>query len=311
MKAGCYDPTRQGGIFRIYEFLEIKMKKIGFIGMGTMGLPMAMNIARTGLDLMIFNRTPGKADPALEAGAVEADSPAAVFEWAYTVVMMLSGPVAIDDVLESVIQDHPGFLKGKVVINMGTNPPAYSRQLASRLDRAGSVFVDAPVSGTRIPAVEGALLVMASGPDEIIDQLSPIFNAVGNKVVKCGAVPKAAMMKLAVNIVLSASIAGLVEGANFAQKSGLDQETFFQLILGGPLGNDIFAIKAKKIMEQDYTPQASIGTVREMLKHITDTAYEIDAIVPGTLSNVNLITAAMNQGLADEDACAILKVFGG
>jgi len=116
-------------------------------------------------------------------------------------------------------------------------------------------------------------------------------------------------MKLAVNIVLSASIAGLVEGAHFAQKSGLDTETFFRLILDGPLGNNIFAIKAKKIMEQDFTPQASIRTVREMLKHITDTAYEINAFIPNILSNVNLIAAAMNQGLAEEDACAIIKVF--
>jgi 3-hydroxyisobutyrate dehydrogenase-like beta-hydroxyacid dehydrogenase len=118
------------------------------------------------------------------------------------------------------------------------------------------------------------------------------------------------MMKLAVNIVLSASIAGLVEGAHFAQKSGLDLGTFFQLILGGPLGNDIFTIKAKQIMEQDFTPQASIGTVREMLKHIIDTAYDMNAFVPATMSNANLIAAAMNKGLAEQDACAIIKLFG-
>lgn len=285
------------------------MKKAGFLDLGTMGLPMAVNVARPGLELMVYNRTRGKAGPALEAGAVEADSPAAIFDWADTVVMMLSGPAAIDDVLEPIIQDHPAILKGKIVVNMGTNRPAFSRQFAARLEKAGAEFVDAPVSGTKIPAEEGALLVMTSGPDKVIDQLSPIFNAVGNKVVKCGAVPQATMMKLAVNIVLSTSIAGLVEGAHFAQKSGLDTETFFRLIQGGPMGNGIFAIKAKKIMEQDFTPQASIGTVREMLKHITDTAYEINAFIPNTLSNVNLIAAAMNQGLADEDACAIIKVF--
>ncbi|MCP4576544.1 MAG: NAD-binding protein [Deltaproteobacteria bacterium] len=103
--------------------------------------------------------------------------------------------------------------------------------------------------------------------------------------------------------------AGLMEGAGFAQKAGLDRETFFRLILGGPLGNDMFAIKAKKIMEGDFAPQASIGTVREMLKHITDTAYEMNASIPNTLSNVNLIAAAMDLGLAEEDACAIIKVF--
>ena len=97
--------------------------------------------------------------------------------------------------------------------------------------------------------------------------------------------------------------------ANFAQKSGLDPNTFFQIILAGPMGNDIFALKAKKILERDFTPQASIGTAREMLKHIVDAAYEINAFIPATLSNANLMAAAMNQGLAEEDAIAIIKVF--
>jgi 3-hydroxyisobutyrate dehydrogenase-like beta-hydroxyacid dehydrogenase len=274
-----------------------------------MGLPMAVNMARAGLELMVYNRTPGKAGPALEAGAAEADSPSALFQWAHTAVLMLSGPTAIHDVLDPVIQNQPDLLKGKVVVNMGTNPPAFSRQLADRLDNIGARFVDAPVSGTQVPAQEGALLIMASGPDEVVDQLSPMFNAVGNRVIKCGAVPQATLMKLAVNIVLSTSIAGLVEGAHFAQKSGLPLETFFGLIQGGPLGNDIFSIKAKKIMDQDFTPQASIATVREMLKHIIDTAYDINAYIPTTWSNANLITAGMNKGLAHEDACAIIKVF--
>lgn len=285
------------------------MKNIGFLGLGVMGLPMAVNIARAGLNLMVYNRTPGKAGPALEAGAAEADSPAALFEWADAVVMMLSGPAAIDDVLEPVVREHPGALDGKVVIDMGTNPPACSRELESRLDGAGAVFVDAPVSGTKVQAEDGVLLVMASGPEKVVDQASPIFKAVGHNVVNCGPAPRASMMKLAVNIVLSASISGLAEGFHFAQKAGLDIRTFFGLILGGPMGNDMFTIKAKKIMEEDYAPQASIGTVREMLKHITDTAHDLDAFIPNTLSNVNLITTAMNQGLAEEDACAIVKVF--
>lgn len=285
------------------------MRKIGFLGLGTMGMPMAVNLAQAGLDVMVFNRTPEKAGPVLEAGAVEAEAPAAVFQWSDAVVMMLSGPEAIDAVLDPVMLNAPDALKGKVLVNMGTNPPAFSRQLDARLAETGAVFVDAPVSGTRVQAEEGALLIMASGPDEAIGGVSPLFDAVGSKVVPCGDVPKAGMMKLAINIVLSSAISGLAEGSHFAQKSGLDLETFFLLLLNGPLGNDMFAIKAKKIMEQDFTPQASIGTVHEMLKHIMDTAYDINARIPNTSSNMNLIRSAINQGLSDEDACAIIKVF--
>ena len=286
------------------------MSRIGLIGIGTMGLPMAMNMARAGLELMVYNRTSNKAGPALEAGALEADSPKALFRWADTVIMMLSGPSAIDEVLGPVLHNQAKELKGKCVVNMGTNPPDFSRKAATYLDKAGVLFVDAPVSGTKVQAEEGSLLIMASGPDRALDQLESIFEAVGNKVVRCGAVPNACLMKLAVNIVLCASIAGLVEGAHFAEKSGLNAETFFQLILGGPLRNDMFAIKAQKIMEQDFSPQASIGTVRELLKHITDAAYQMNAFIPTTLSNVNLIASAVDQGLSDEDACAIIKIFG-
>jgi 3-hydroxyisobutyrate dehydrogenase len=286
------------------------MERIGFLGMGRMGSPMAVNMLHAGFQLMVYNRTSARARSAVDAGAVEAGAPEEVFEWADTVVMMLSGPDAVSRILEPLFSSHPETLKGRVIINMGTNPPVFSRQLGLQLARAGAVFVDAPVSGTRVQAEDGTLLIMVSGPDDVVEPLSPLFQALGQKIIPCGSVPKAAMMKLAVNIVLSASISGLVEGAHFAKKSDLNLETFFRLILNGPLGNDIFAIKAGKILKGDFEAQASIATVREMLKHITDTAYEINAWIPNTLSNVNLITAAVNRGLSDEDACAILKVFG-
>lgn len=285
------------------------MERIGFLGLGNMGLPMATNMAKAGLDIMVFNRTRGKSGRALRAGAVEVDSLIALFEQADTVVMMLSGPDAICANLDPIFENNHRIFQKKVFVNMGTNPPSFSRQLALRLEKRGATFIDAPVSGTKVQAEEGTLLMMTSGPEKIHQALAPLYNAVSKTVVHCGPLPNAGMMKLAVNIVLSASLSGLMEGAHFAEKSGLDLKTFFQLVLGSPLGNDMFAIKAKKIMEQDYAPQASIGTVREMLKHITDTAYDIQAYIPNTLSNMNLITTAMNQGLGSEDACALIKTF--
>lgn len=285
------------------------MSKVGFMGLGAMGLPMASNLAKAGLNLMVYNRTPGKAAPLKNEGAQVAGSPDALIDWADIVVMMLSGPEAIDDTLGKRLSAAPEELAGKLVVNMGTNPPSYSKNLAIRLEQAGAVFVEAPVLGTQEPAIQGALLVMSSGPKEVQEKLAPIFDAVGSQVVFCGDVPKAGMMKLAVNLVLSAALEGLFEGTHFAQKAGLDLRTYFQLIVNSPLGNPVFALKAKKLLEQDYSPQASLGTVREMLKHIVDTAYDIGAFIPSTLTNLNLSTAAMNQGLADEDACAMIKVF--
>jgi 3-hydroxyisobutyrate dehydrogenase len=285
------------------------MDKVGFMGLGAMGLPMASNLAKAGLDLMVFNRSPAKAEPLKKQGVQVAASCHELIDWADIVVMMLSGPEAIEATLGERLASAPQMLAGKLVVNMGTNPPSYSETLAGRLAQAGAAFVEAPVLGTQEPAVQGTLLVMTSGPRQAQKKLEPIFDAVGSQSVYCGQVPKAGMMKLAVNLVLSAALEGLFEGTHFAQKAGLDLDTYFQLILNSPLGNPVFALKAKKLLERDYAPQASLGTVREMLKHIADTAHDIGAFIPGTLGNLNLSTMAINQGLAGEDACAMIKVF--
>lgn len=286
------------------------MTRIGFMGLGNMGLPMAENIVRAGLDLTVFNRSREKAEYMKGRGAKLAESTQALLKETEVVVMMLTGPEAIEATLGRVLNDDPSTLEGKLVVNMGTNPPAFAQDLGRRLEEVGAGFVDAPVLGTKEPARQGTLVVLASGNDDDLDQASPVFSAVGDKVVNCGEVPKATLMKLGVNLVLSASLEGLMEGAHFSQKAGLNLETFFQLILQSPLGNGIFALKAKKLLEQDYSPQASLSTVREMLKHIVDTAYDLGASTPSTLVNLNLTTAAVNRGWGDEDACALIKVFG-
>ena len=285
------------------------MNKIGFVGLGTMGLPMALNLVRAGLDVTVYNRSVGPVQTAQEAGARAAGSLEDLVEGCETIILMLSGPEAIEATLGKVLEQRTALLEGKLVVNMGTNTPGYCQALEERLTNAGAVFVDAPVSGTREPAEQGALLIMASGPEPAQEQLAPVFEAVGSQVVNCGPVPNATAMKLAVNLVLSNAIVGLVEGVHFASKSGLDLPTFVQLILKSPLGNDVFALKAKQLLQRDFRAQASLQTSHEMLKRIIDTAYEVQAVVPHALSNLSLTTAALNQGLGQEDACAIIKVF--
>lgn len=285
------------------------MNKIGFMGLGTMGLPMAINAAKAGLDLMVYNRTGSKAGPVLQAGAKAADSPEALLDWSEALVMMLTGPQAMEETLGVLLSRKPELFKGKLVVNMGTNPPSYAKDLEGRLQAVGAAFVDSPVFGSKEPAEQGALIVLASGPVGALERMAPLYDAVGDKTINCGEVPKASMMKLAVNLVTVAAGEGLAEGVHFAQKGGLDLQTFLGLILNGPVGNAFFAMKAEKYLKEDYSEQASIGTVHEMLKHVVDTAHDLKACIPNTLSNLNLITRAVNQGLAKEDACAIIKVL--
>jgi 3-hydroxyisobutyrate dehydrogenase-like beta-hydroxyacid dehydrogenase len=285
------------------------MKKIGFIGLGTMGLPMSVNLARAGYDLTVFNRTPAKTVPVVAAGARAADSLVDLFRRTETVILMLAGPSAIDATLGALVDQHGEILRDKLIVNMGTNPPSYTSSLADRVEKAGARFVDAPVFGSKRPAEEGQLLVMASGPEEVIKEVTPLFAVMGNKIVNCGLVPKASMMKLTVNLIQIAMMEGLAEGVHFAKRGGLDLGILFQIIQNGPVGNNLYALKGQKYLASDYSPHAPVYAVRDVLKQIADTAYEIEANIPNTMCNLNLSTSAVKSGLAKEDFCALVKLL--
>lgn len=286
------------------------MDSIGFMGMGAMGVPMATNLALAGLEVTVCNRTAGKCAPAQEAGARRAESFMELAQGADIVILMLSGPEAIENTLGELLRERPDTLRGKLVVNMGTNPPAYMRALAQRVEEAGANLVDAPVLGTQEPAQQGHLVILASGPQAFLARLTPAFQAMGRAVVQCGEVPGATTMKLALNLVMSTALEGMLEGAHFAQKAGLDLGAFFDLVQQGPVGNSVFGLKIPKLLAKDFTPQASLSTVREMLEHIVETAREVEAYIPGTLNNLDLTNSALQQGLGSQDACALIKVFG-
>ena len=169
--------------------------KIGFIGLGAMGLAMARNLLNAGHDLAVFNRTPDKAGPLKELGAQEADDPAEMADWADMVILILSGEAAVEAVLEGSRGLLAGTMDGKVLVNMGTVSPAYSRELSRRLARRTITLLDAPVSGCAETARDGTLIILASGPPVVIKQLTPVLLAMGKKVVNCGPAGSGSAMK--------------------------------------------------------------------------------------------------------------------
>jgi 3-hydroxyisobutyrate dehydrogenase-like beta-hydroxyacid dehydrogenase len=253
---------------------------VGFIGLGIMGQPMAQNVAKGDFQLTVFNRSSEKATPLADAGASVAPTPKAVAEASDVILLMLAGPEAIDAVLEGPEGLMAGMKAGQTLVNMSTVSPVYSKQLADKLTAASAVAIDAPVSGSRKPAEEGALVILAGGPKDKITELEPLFMCMGKKVVYCGEAGQGSSMKMSVNLLLGIMAAGISEAVNLGQKCGLDTATMLPL----------------KHMTKD-------------IRFALQTADENGAMAPIGHTVFQLYRQSMEQGLADQDFAAVKKVF--
>jgi 3-hydroxyisobutyrate dehydrogenase-like beta-hydroxyacid dehydrogenase len=281
---------------------------IGVAGMGTMGMPMAASMVRNGLQVVVYNRTVAKTHQLQELGAQVAVTPRELCDKVDILILMLAGPQAIDDVLFTVPAT-VSLLRGKIVVNMGTVSPSYSKSLATRLAQSGVDYVEGPVFGSRKPAEQGSLVVLSAGPVELLNTLQPVFDAVGKKTVRCGEVPAGMVTKIATNLLIGAHIEALAEALNFVQKSGADPSTYMEVVLAGPLASDFYRMKAPKFLQRDFSPQASNLRVAETFDYIIETASQTGAAVPVASVNHQLYQAAIDAGFGDEDMCAIMKVL--
>jgi len=263
------------------DSVEVPMtNSIGFIGLGIMGQPMAANLLKKGHSLCIYNRTAAKAEPLRAAGATVAGSPREVAERCDTIILMLTGPQAIDEILQGPDGLLAAGIGGKTVINMSSVPPAYARDLAGLLQQQRAVALDAPVSGSKKPAEEGTLVILAGGDAEEVARLEPLLLAMGKKVVYCGDAGKGSAMKMSINLLLGIMMAGLAEAVNYGEKAGLDTATLLDTILSGPLACGLFQLKREMFITHDYPPQFPYRHMAKDAGFILATAAEMQAPTP-------------------------------
>jgi len=231
--------------------------RVGFIGLGLMGQPMALNLARAGIPLVVWNRTTGRSDPLRALGARVVSTAFEVLQRARIVILMLADGTAIDEVLGRGTPVLAATVTDRTVVHMGTTSPEYSRDLATDIEAAGGRYVEAPVSGSRVPAETGDLVAMLAGDDDVIQQVCPVLRPMCRETLFCGPVPNALLMKLAVNIFLITTVTGLAESYHFAQQHGLDLRIFRHVIDGGQMASSISRVKTAKLLSHDFTAQAA------------------------------------------------------
>jgi 3-hydroxyisobutyrate dehydrogenase len=282
--------------------------KTGFIGLGNMGTAMALNLARAGVELVVWNRTCDKIAALTTIGphVVAATSAADVFAKAPVVILMLANSEAVDTVLARATHAFADRVRGRTVVNMGTTAPEYSARLEADIIAAGGRYVEAPVSGSRVPAEQGKLVGMLAGDPEAVAMVGPLLRPLCERTFDCGAVPGALHMKLAVNLYLITMVTGLAEATHFAQHKGLDLSVFRDVLDAGPMASKVSSLKLAKLVAKDYAVQASITDVLMNATLIVDAARNAGVASP-LLDNARALFARADElGHGKADMAAVI-----
>lgn len=284
--------------------------RVGFMGLGIMGRAMAENVLmKGGYPLTVYNRSRDKGAILRELGAGLADSPRALAETSDVILCMVTGPEAVYALLTGKDGAARGLKPGAVFVNMSTVSPAFSKEIASVLEPLGASYVDAPVSGSKKPAEEGNLVILAGGDDAVINKIEPILLTMGRKVVRCGGVGHGSMAKMSVNLLLGEMMQGVAEMVAFGRQGGLEDDTMFEILKAGPLWNGLFELKEEMLRTGYYPAQFPLKHMSKDLKYVLDTAYETGAAVPGAAAAQQLYRAADARGCGDMDFAAVAKIL--
>jgi 3-hydroxyisobutyrate dehydrogenase len=285
------------------------MKTVGFIGLGAMGEPMALNLARAGTPLLVWNRSPAKCEILAGAGAAVARDPTEVFARCESVILMLVDGPATDAVLARGDCAFGDRVWGRTLINMATLPPSYSAALEADVRAAGGRFVEAPVSGSRKPAEAGQLVAMLAGAPDAVESARALLRPMCRDAIACGAVPNALRMKLAVNLFLITMVTGLAEAFHFAEFHGLDLKQFVAVLDAGPMASDVSRVKAAKLLAQDFAVQAAISNVLENNRLISEAAREAGIASPLLDACHELYRETLALGHANADMAAVVRAI--
>ncbi|MFL6098926.1 MAG: NAD(P)-dependent oxidoreductase [Actinomycetales bacterium] len=283
--------------------------RLGFLGIGLMGRPMALNLARAGTALTIWNRTPGKADELRVAGAAVAETPDDVFAASDVVFEMLATESAIDEVLG---RHESGFrvpIAGRTLVHMGTTAPEYSATLEAAVRQAGGRYVEAPVSGSRGPAQRGELVIMLAGDRDAVAQVERLVAPLARQTTRCGAVPNALLMKLAVNLYLITMVTGLAESVHLAKASGLDLDLLARVLDAGPMASNVSTAKLAKLLGADYSAQAGAHDVFKNARLVAAAARAAGVASPVLDVCRDLFAETVALGHSDEDMVAVIRAI--
>jgi 2-hydroxy-3-oxopropionate reductase len=283
-------------------------ERIGFIGLGIMGRPMARNLLRAGFELTVYNRTPARAVELASEGAAVAGSPAEAAGQAGIVLTMLPGPPEVRSVVAGDGGVLAGARPGTLVVDLSTSSPALARELAARAAEAGVGMLDAPVSGGPEGAEQGSLSIMVGGQPADVDRARPVFDALGSTVVHVGGHGAGQVTKACNQIVVALLIQAVSEALVLGAKAGVDPAAVLRVLSGGLAANRLVELRAGKLLDRDFRPGGKATFHHKDLGIALATARELDVALPATALVDQLFAALDARGQGELDHLALLTL---
>lgn len=281
--------------------------KIGFIGLGIMGSAMASNLLKSDHQLYVYNRTKDKADTLIEKGAIWKDTPAELAKDIDVLFTMLEDPNAV----ENLAIGTDGFVnemkEGSIWIDSSTVNPSFTKKMAGIALKNNIRFLDAPVSGSKVPAEKGELLFLVGGKAADMEEINPLFDLMGQKAVHMGDHGKGSAMKIMINQLLGQSMLAFSESVSLGMALGLDKKMAMDVLLNTPVTAPILNVFRYRLDEENYEPNFPLKHLQKDLHLFTETAFELNQAVPLTNAAKEVYAQAKQKGQGDLDFSSIFK----
>lgn len=283
--------------------------KVGFIGLGIMGKPMAKNLLKAGYELVVCDRHKESMEELASCGAETASNGKELAEKCEAVITMVQNSPQVRAAVLGPDGVAEGAKEGTVLIDMSSIDPTESKAIGAELAKKGIEMLDAPVSGGEPKAIDGTLSVMAGGKKELFDKYYDLMMAMAGSVVYVGELGSGNVAKLANQIVVAVNIAAVAEALSFAKKAGTDPELVYQAIRGGLAGSTVMDAKAPMMIGRNFKPGFRIELHMKDLTNALNAAHAISSPVPLTGQLMEIMQALKADGCEKEDHSSIVKYY--
>jgi 2-hydroxy-3-oxopropionate reductase len=284
-------------------------ERVGFVGLGIMGTPMARNLIEAGFELVLYNRTREKAEALAERGAEIVASPREAAAKSDVTITMLPGPPEVEELVAGEGGLLEGARDGSLLMDMSTSSPVLARELARRAGERSIGILDAPVSGGDVGAIEGTLSIMVGGSEDDFERAKPIFETLGKTVVRVGGAGAGQVAKAANQIVVALTIEAVSEALVLGSKAGVDPAKIVEALSGGLAANKVMEIKGAKLLSHEFEPGGKIEFQRKDLKIALAAAREYGVPLPITAMVEAMFGALEARGRGEWDHSALLTLL--
>ena len=285
-------------------------EKVGFIGLGIMGRPMAKNLMEAGYEPVLYNRTRDKAEELAGDGpATVAGSPREVAEGSDIIITMLPDSPQVREVVAGEDGVLEGLREGALVVDMSTISPVVTEELAERIGERGASMLDAPVSGGDVGAIEGTLSIMVGGSEEDFERARPLFDVMGKTVTHVGPTGAGQVTKAANQIVVALTIEAVSEALVLGSRGGVSPEKILDVLGGGLAGNKVMEVKREKFLSHEFDPGFRSELHHKDLGIALAAGHEYGVALPVTAIVDQMLLAMKKKGWGGEDHSALLRII--